>query len=84
MYQLYLAKGGVADRYGRLVGEIVQVPARAKEERDILFDHMLHVIHKLMQAAGETEITGIGMAFPGSSDSQNRSMLLPDQSPVCQ
>lgn len=69
-------KGGVADGLGNLEGELLQVPSRAKESRELVFDHLLHFLHKLMQKAGDREIAGVGMAFPGPFDYERGISLM--------
>lgn len=61
-------KCGIADRQGRIHMPLTKFPANAKEDKEKILDHFAAVIKTLIKEAGDCEIAGIGMAFPGPFD----------------
>lgn len=61
-------KAGMTDGRGGLLGEILHYPSRAKEEKEVILDHISEIVKELKTLAGDTPVGGIGMAFPGPFD----------------
>lgn len=61
-------KCGVADKSGRISTPLKKFPANAKAGKEEILSHFAEVINTLISTAGNCEIAGIGMAFPGPFD----------------
>lgn len=61
-------KCGIADKSGRINMPLTKFPANAKAGREKILNHFAKVIKTLIKMAGDCEIAGVGMAFPGPFD----------------
>lgn len=66
-------KVGLFSTTGQLIGNIRSFPARAKEDKEIIFSNFASIIQEM---AADCMIQGIGMAFPGPFDYQNGISLM--------
>lgn len=69
-------KGGISDASGNLKGEIKSFDAHSMEDKEAIFDNFAMVIGALIKQAGDTQIAGVGMAFPGPFDYENGISLM--------
>lgn len=69
-------KGGISDASGNLKGEIKSFDAHSMEDKEAIFDNFAMVIGTLIKQAGDTQIAGAGMAFPGPFDYENGISLM--------
>lgn len=66
-------KAGLFSLSGQMIGSVRSFPARAKEERGIIFRNFACVIQEMAQ---DRLVEGIGMAFPGPFDYERGISLM--------